>query len=65
VAAGSARPAGIPPRARVLDLPSRHVFRFAPLPEPLLGAVGAITVLYVPATELTKKWFYGTSLAKG
>jgi hypothetical protein len=37
------------------------VFGFAPLPASLVGAIAAITGLYVVATELTKRWFYRSS----
>jgi hypothetical protein len=35
------------------------VFGFVPLPGMLLITVAAITALYVVATELTKRRFYG------
>lgn len=34
------------------------VFGFVPLPAMLLVAIVGITVAYVAATELQKKWFY-------
>jgi len=39
-------------------LPFAGVFGFVPLPGPLLAALVMITVLYVGATELQKRWFY-------
>jgi Mg2+-importing ATPase len=39
-------------------LPFTDVFGFVALPGTLLGMIAAITVLYVVATELLKKWFY-------
>jgi hypothetical protein len=35
------------------------VFGLVPLPLPLLGSGIAIVVLYVLATEIGKRWFYG------
>lgn len=42
-------------------LPVARVFGFVPLSGALLGAVLAITALYVVATELAKRWFYRTA----
>jgi P-type Mg2+ transporter len=39
-------------------LPFISVFGFIPLPAPLMLAMLGLTVLYVLATELTKKYFY-------
>jgi hypothetical protein len=39
-------------------LPFAEVFGFVALPSTLLGAIAAITILYVVATELLKKRFY-------
>ena len=39
-------------------LPYVHLLGFVPLPGSLLLALGAITALYVVATELLKGWFY-------
>jgi Mg2+-importing ATPase len=39
-------------------LPFVGVFGFVPLPPDLLATLAAITVLYVVATELQKRWFY-------
>ena len=39
-------------------LPSAHVFGFVRLPAVLIAFIVAITVMYVIATELQKKWFY-------
>lgn len=39
-------------------LPFADVFGFVRLPGTLLGTIVVITVLYVAATELQKKWFY-------
>jgi Mg2+-importing ATPase len=39
-------------------LPFAGVFGFVPLPAGLLATLGAITLLYVGATELQKRWFY-------
>jgi Mg2+-importing ATPase len=36
-------------------LPSASVFGFVPLPGMLVAAISGITVLYVVATELTKR----------
>ena len=33
-------------------------FGFVPLPLPVIGALLAIVVVYVLATEFTKHWFY-------
>jgi Mg2+-importing ATPase len=41
-------------------LPFARVFGFVPLPGSLLAMIVVITVLYVAATELQKKWFYRT-----
>jgi Mg2+-importing ATPase len=38
--------------------PFATVFGFVPLPPALVGTIAAITVLYVAATELQKKWFF-------
>ena len=38
--------------------PFARAFGFVALPWPLLGAMGAIVVGYVLATELAKLWFY-------
>jgi Mg2+-importing ATPase len=37
-------------------LPFASVFGFVPLPGTLVAAVSGITVLYVAATESTKRW---------
>jgi P-type Mg2+ transporter len=42
-------------------LPFADVFGFVPLPGGLLAAIAFITVLYVAATELQKRWFYRSS----
>jgi len=42
-------------------LPFAGVFGFVPLPGALLATVSLITVLYVAATELQKRWFYRKS----
>jgi Mg2+-importing ATPase len=39
-------------------LPFANVFGLVPLPGALLGTIVAITLLYVAATELQKRWFY-------
>ena len=39
-------------------LPRVEVLGFVHAPPPLLAALAGITVLYVGATELTKRWFY-------
>jgi Mg2+-importing ATPase len=39
-------------------LPFVIVLGFVPVPAGLLAALAAITVLYVAAAELTKRWFY-------
>jgi Mg2+-importing ATPase len=39
-------------------LPFGDVFGFVRLPGAMLGTITVITVLYVAATELQKKWFY-------
>jgi Mg2+-importing ATPase len=39
-------------------LPGTRVFGFVPLPGSLIAAISLITVLYVAATELQKRWFY-------
>jgi P-type Mg2+ transporter len=39
-------------------LPFISVFGFVPLPAPLMLAMRGLTMLYVVATELTKKYFY-------
>jgi Mg2+-importing ATPase len=41
-------------------LPLTGVFGFVPVPATLLGTIVLITVLYVAATELQKRWFYRT-----
>ena len=38
--------------------PFAGVFGFVPLPAPLAVAIVGITVAYVAATELQKRWFY-------
>jgi Mg2+-importing ATPase len=40
--------------------PFAAVLGFVPLPGTLLGVIALITVLYVAATEVQKKWFYHT-----
>ena len=42
-------------------IPFAGIFGFVPLPAGLLGALLAITVLYVVASEITKSWFYRRS----
>jgi Mg2+-importing ATPase len=42
-------------------LPFVDAFGFVPLPGTLLATILLITVLYVAATELQKRWFYGTA----
>ena len=39
-------------------LPLTRVFGFVPLPPSLLGTIVLITIAYVAATELQKRWFY-------
>ncbi len=39
-------------------LPHAQLLGFVPLPGALLAALAAITLLYLGATELTKRWFY-------
>jgi Mg2+-importing ATPase len=39
-------------------LPLTDVFGFVPIPGTLLGTIVLITVAYVVATELQKRWFY-------
>ena len=39
-------------------LPFTHVLGFVPLPGALLAVITLITMLYVVATELQKRWFY-------
>jgi Mg2+-importing ATPase len=39
-------------------LPLTDVFGFLPIPGPLLGTIVLVTVAYVVATELQKRWFY-------
>ena len=39
-------------------VPFSHVFGFVVIPAPLLATLAGITVLYVLATELQKRWFY-------
>jgi Mg2+-importing ATPase len=41
-------------------VPFADVFGFVPLPGTIVAAIGLITVLYIGATELQKKWFYRT-----
>jgi Mg2+-importing ATPase len=42
-------------------LPYARIFGFVPLPGTVLGTLVVITVLYVMATELQKRWFYRRS----
>jgi Mg2+-importing ATPase len=46
-------------------LPLAHVFGFVPLPPALIGAIAAITLSYVAATEVQKRWFYRARSASG
>jgi Mg2+-importing ATPase len=39
--------------------PFAGVFGFVPLPGVLVIAIAMITMSYVAATELQKRWFYG------
>ena len=39
-------------------LPFMRVFGFVPLPAGLIVTIATITIAYVAATELQKKWFY-------
>ena len=39
-------------------LPFADVFGFVPLPARLIVAIAGITIAYVAATELAKRWFY-------
>jgi Mg2+-importing ATPase len=39
-------------------VPFSNVFGFVPLPGMLVATMALITVFYVAATELQKKWFY-------
>ena len=39
-------------------LPLTDVFGFVPLPKSLLGTIVLITMAYVVATEVQKRWFY-------
>jgi Mg2+-importing ATPase len=48
----------IPIAFAVPYLPFADVFGFVPLPAVLVVTIAAITVLYVAATELQKRWFY-------
>jgi Mg2+-importing ATPase len=45
-------------------LPYADLFGFVRLPARLLGTIAVITVLYVAATELQKKWFYRSTLKR-
>jgi Mg2+-importing ATPase len=38
--------------------PFAGLFGFVPLPVPLAATIAGITLAYVAATELQKKWFY-------
>jgi Mg2+-importing ATPase len=42
-------------------LPYARIFGFVPLPGTVLGTLVVITLLYVVATELQKRWFYRRS----
>jgi Mg2+-importing ATPase len=46
-------------------LPFIGILGFVPLPLPLMGALAAITALYVVATELGKQWFYRSRPGRG
>jgi Mg2+-importing ATPase len=48
----------IPGAFAIPFLPHASVLGFVPLPTNLVAALAGITVLYVVATELTKRWFY-------
>ena len=48
----------IPVAFAVPYLDPEHVFGFVPLPAPLAGAIAAIAILYVAATEALKLGFY-------
>jgi Mg2+-importing ATPase len=48
----------IPLAFAVPYLPGAEVFGFVPLPGALVATVATITVVYVAATELQKRWFY-------
>jgi Mg2+-importing ATPase len=48
----------IPLAIAIPYLPFAAVFGFVPMPGTLAGAVVAITLAYVAATEAQKKWFY-------
>jgi Mg2+-importing ATPase len=51
----------VPVTFAVPFLPHADVFGFVPLPMSLLAALAAITLLYVAATEVMKRWFYQRS----
>jgi Mg2+-importing ATPase len=50
----------IPFAVAIPYLPFARVFGFVPMPGMLAGTVVAITLAYVAATEVQKKWFYRT-----
>lgn len=51
--------AALIPSAFVIPyLPFAGLFEFVPLPGTLVATISAITMLYVGATEVTKRWFY-------
>ncbi|MBI2898020.1 MAG: magnesium-translocating P-type ATPase [Deltaproteobacteria bacterium] len=48
----------VPATFAIPFVPHAGVLGFVPLPAPMLVALAGITVLYVIATELLKRWFY-------
>jgi Mg2+-importing ATPase len=48
----------VPVTLAIPYVPGASLLGFAPIPASLLAAVLAITVLYVFAAELLKRWFY-------
>ncbi|MGE3704588.1 MAG: magnesium-translocating P-type ATPase [Vicinamibacterales bacterium] len=46
-------------------LPFAGVFGFVPLPGALLGTIAVITLAYVTATEVQKRWFYRRAAPSG
>jgi Mg2+-importing ATPase len=48
----------IPAALAIPYIPLARAFGFVPVPLPLLAAMIGITVAYVAATELQKRWFY-------
>ena len=55
----------IPATFIVPYLPHSGVLGFVPLPSGLLAALAGITLLYVSAAELMKRWFYRSAETLG